>query len=56
MKAVWLFHPTDGHSRQLRPLPRALFLHFPHPACAALPAGQTHQLEQEEGGDSCGQS
>lgn len=42
---------TDGHSRQLRSDTRAPFLHLSHPTRAALPAGQTHQPEQEEGGD-----
>lgn len=55
--SCWLcFHPTDSYSRQFCPASRAPFLHLPNPTCAALPAGQTYQFEQEEGGDTCGQS
>lgn len=50
------FHPTDNYSWQLRPDPRASFLHLFTPTCAALPVGQTNQLEQEEVGDPGGQS
>lgn len=47
---------SDGDSRQLRPPPGASLPHLSDPSCSALPAGQTDQPEQEEGGDSSDQS
>lgn len=51
-----VLYSTDGHSWQLRSSPRTSFLHLPNPPFPALPAGQTHQSEQEKSGDSCCQS
>ena len=48
------FRSPDGGSRQFQPHPRTPLLHLSDPACAALPAGQADQPEQEEAGDTRG--
>lgn len=56
---VWCwfcFHSTDSYSWELCPAPGTPFLHLSNPSCTALPAGQTHQLEQKKGGDTSAQS
>lgn len=49
-------HVSDGGSRQLRPPPGAALPHLPDPSRPALPPGQTHQPEPEEGGDPSAES
>ena len=53
---MFILYPTDSYSRQLCPTASPRFLHLPNPTWTTLPAGQTDQFEQEEGGDTCGQS